>query len=592
MMELLVTGPEPTHQRRWEIPAADAVRLGRAPRAGWAIPWDLLISREHCELLLDGSQLKVKRLDSARNPVYFQEVDTREFIIGAGQGFRIGQTLFQLVSVDFSDGVSGSHIEEHSFGPDQLKKFKFYNAEHRLEVLTKLPKAISKAGNDEELAQASIKVLLDAMKHARAVACVEYGPDATVDDKPLMMRWDSRSEDMGRFSPSRRLLFAAIERGEGVLHIWQDTDDSNPAFTVTGNLDWAFCMPFKGEASKGWCFYVTGQFGAPGATALGESDLKGDLRFTGLVADFVSSIREVNSLQKQQAGLAQFFSPTVVEAIRAGDGNKLLKPRYTDITVLFCDMRGFSKHSEKADENEEGLQALLDRVSNALGVMTAGIQKFDGVIADFQGDAALGFWGWPNEPPEGPLAACHAALYIQQQFAKSTNNPDSPLYKFNVGIGIAHGKALAGKIGPDDLIKVGAFGPVVNMGARLESMTKHLKASILIDDLTAQHVRKIAEPSEMRCRKFGQIRPYGMDKIMTVSELVPPLALRPELTDSQIGQFEAVVDLIVAGQWQQAHDQLELLPEHDVAREFLNDAIAGQDQPPSDWDGIITMKQK
>jgi adenylate cyclase len=592
MMELLATGPEPTHQRRWEIPTDEAVRLGRAPRAGWAIPWDLLISREHCELSLDGSQLNVKRLDTARNPIYFQEVDTRAFIIGAGQGFRIGQTLFQLVSVDFSDGVSGSHIEEHSFGPDQLRKFKFHNAEHRLEVLTKLPRAISKACNDEELALASVKILLDAMKHARAVACVEYGPDATVEDNPLMMRWDSRSEDLGRFSPSRRLLFAAIERGEGVLHIWQDTDDSNPAFTVTGNLDWAFCMPFRGDASQGWCFYVTGQFGTPGATALGESDLKGDLRFTGLVADFVSSIREVNSLQKQQAGLAQFFTPTVVEAIRAGDGNKLLKPRYTDITVLFCDMRGFSKHAEEADENEAGLQALLERVSNALGVMTAAIQKFDGVIADFQGDAALGFWGWPNEPTEGPLAACQAALYIQQEFAKSTNDKDSPLFEFNVGIGIAHGKALAGKIGPEDLIKVGAFGPVVNMGARLESMTKHLKASILIDDLTAQYVRKVAEPSEMRCRKFGQIKPAGMNKVMAVSELIPPLALRPDLTDAQITQFEQVVDLIADGHWQQAHDQLKQLSEHDLAGKFLQDVIEGQNEPPADWDGFITMTQK
>ena len=130
------------------------------------------------------------------------------------------------------------------------------------------------------------------------------------------------------------------------------------------------------------------------------------------------------------------------------------------------------------------------------------------------------------------------------------------------------------------------------MGARLESMTKHLKAPILIDELTAQYVRKVAEPSEMRCRKFGQIRPYGMDKVMTVCELVAPLSSRPDLTDTQISQFEVVVDLIVAGQWQQAHDQLKLLPKNDPAREFLQDAIEGQDQPPSDWDGIITMRQK
>ena len=201
MMELLVTGSNPAQQWKREIPSEEVVRVGRAPRVGWAVPWDLLISREHFELSLDGNQLNVRRLETGRNPMYFQEVDTQEFVIGAGQSFRIGTTLFQLISVDVVDGVSGSHIEEHSFARETLRTFKFRNAEHRLELLTRLPKAISKAANNEELAQSAIKILLDSMKHARAVACVHYAPNATVEDKPLMMRWDSRHEDLGRFFP-------------------------------------------------------------------------------------------------------------------------------------------------------------------------------------------------------------------------------------------------------------------------------------------------------------------------------------------------------------------------------------------------------
>jgi len=592
MMELLVTGSNQAQQWKREIPPEEVVRVGRAPRVGWAVPWDPLISREHFEFSLNGSQLNVKRLETGRNPMYFHEVDTREFAIGPGQGFRIGTTLFQLVSVDVIEGVSGSQIEEHSFAHEKLRTFKFRDAERRLELLTRLPKAISKADNEEELAQSAINLLLDSMKHARAVACVHYAPDASITDKPLMMRWDSRYEDMGRFTPSRRLLFAAIERGEGVLHIWQDSESSDPSFTVSGNLDWAFCIPLKGEACHGWAFYVTGQFGSTDATNISESDLKGDLRFTELVADFVSSVMSVNSLQTQQARLAQFFVPAVVETIRKVDANRLLAPRYTDITVLFCDMRGFSKEAEGAEETQEGLKRLLNRVSKALGVMTAGIQKFEGVIADFQGDAALGFWGWPNEPPEGPLAACHAALYIQREFAKSTNDPDSSLYNFQVGIGISHGKALAGKIGPQELIKVGAFGPVVNMGSRLEAMTKHLKAPILIDEQTARHVHKLAQPSEMRSRKFGRIRPYGMKKVTTVFELIPPVSLKPELTDGQIAQFETAVDLITGGQWTNARKILAMLPESDEPVAFLQSAIEGEAKPPPDWDGVITMKQK
>ncbi len=589
MMELIVTGPEATQEWRREVPDGEVIRMGRAPRNGWAVPWDLLISREHCELTLNGTQLSVKKLEAARNPVYFQEADSKEFVIGAGQGFRIGQTMFQLVSVDLADGASGSNIEEHSFGPDQLRQFKFQDAEHRLEVLTKLPDAISRSKSDSELAIEAVKVLLKAMPHARAAACVQLVPGALLDEAPVMMRWDSRDEDIGRFSPSRRLLATAIERGEGVLHIWQDTEESNPAFTVTGSLDWAFSMPLKGEACRGWALYVTGQFGSPGASSVGENDLKGDLRFTELVSDFVSSIRQVKSLQQQQAGLAQFFSPAVIEAIRESNSDAVLAPKEADITVLFCDVRGFSRKSEEARDN---LRELLDRVSHALGVMTAGILKYDGVIADFQGDAALGFWGWPNEPEEGPIAACRAALHIQQQFQKATDDPSSPLYGFNVGIGVAHGRAIAGKIGTQEQIKVGAFGPVVNQGARLESMTKHVRAPILIDDITAEHVRNLPA-GDLRCRKLGRIRPYGMNSELTVNELVPPIDQAPNLKPDDVERFESAVDAVTEGRWQEALELLNALPVEDRTKDFLMIFIAmNHYEPPKDWDGVIQMMQK
>ncbi|MDA1162520.1 MAG: adenylate/guanylate cyclase domain-containing protein [Planctomycetota bacterium] len=589
MLELIVNGPEPTQQWRREIPNGEVIRLGRAPRSGWAVPWDLLISREHCEITQAGGNVSVKRLDAARNPVYFQEVDTPEFQISAGQGFRIGQTTFQLVSASLADGLSGSNIEEHSFGPDQLRLFKFHNAEERLEVLAKLPEAISGTRTDEELAVAAVKVMLDAMPHARAAACVRYSENPSPDDEPLMMRWDSRYEDIGRFNPSRRLITAAIERAEGVLHIWHDTEDSNPAFTVTGSLDWAFCIPFKGEHSRGWALYVSGQFGAPGATSISETDLKGDLRFTELISDFIGSIRQVKTLQTQQAGLAQFFSPAVIEAVRTAGNRDILEPREKDITVLFCDVRGFSKKSEAAKDN---LRELLDRVSEALGVMTAGIIRYDGVIADFQGDAALGFWGWPSDNEEGPVAACRAAVHIHQAFRAAMNTPESPLCGFNVGIGISHGPAIAGRIGTTEQIKVGAFGPVVNMGARLETMTKQLRASILIDEVTASYVKKLPA-DDLRCRKLGRVRPVGMNTDMTVFELLPALHQDATVSNESIALYEKSVEALVDGRWQESLELLNGMPVDDRTKDFLMIYVATNNyEPPKDWDGVIHMTQK
>lgn len=590
MYELLITGPEAAQQQRRELPEGEVIRLGRAPRNGWQVPWDLLISREHCELQLAGTSLLVKRLEAARNPIYFQEVDSREFTISAGQSFRIGQTIFQLVTMELSDGQSGSRIEEQSFAPEMLKRFRFHNAEQRLEILTKLPDAIARTRNDEELANEAIKILLKAMPHATAAACVQYGPNPKVEDKPLMMRWDTQSEEVGRFAPSRRLMTSAINRGEGVLHIWQDTEDSNPAFTVSGNLDWAFCLPFRSEESKGWAVYVAGTFGAPGATSISENDIKGDLRFTELVCDFIASIRAVRTLEKHQAGMAQFFSPAVIEAVRKANSDKVLEPRETDITVLFCDVRGFSKKAEAAQEN---LKVLLDRVSSALGVMTAGILKYDGVIADFQGDAALGFWGWPSAPEDGPLSACRSALSIQDAFWRATTDENSPLAGFKVGIGVAHGRAIAGKIGTTEQIKVGAFGPVVNMGSRLEGLTKQLRTSILIDEFTGEFLRKHPNPAEMRCRKLGKFRPVGMQTGMMLYELLPPVEVDGRVTDDHIRIYEEAVDSLIEGEWQRSMELLNKLPVDDRTKDFLFIYIATNNyEPPSGWDGIIQMTSK
>ncbi len=88
--------------QRWRrpIPTGEFIRLGRAPRSGWAVPWDALISREHAELQLIDSQLHVRRLEASRNPIYFQDLDTSDFVIKAGEQFRIGRTVFQLVLHD------------------------------------------------------------------------------------------------------------------------------------------------------------------------------------------------------------------------------------------------------------------------------------------------------------------------------------------------------------------------------------------------------------------------------------------------------------------------------------------------------------
>ena len=107
-----------------------------------------------------------------------------------------------------------------------------------------------------------------------------------------------------------------------------------------------------------------------------------------------------------------------------------------------------------------------------------------------------------------------------------------------MGIGLTTGRAVAGRIGTTDQVKVTVFGPLVNRASRLEGMTKILQTPILMDEVTAQYVREHVPPTTARCRRIAIVRPYGMTTPIEVSELLPPLADYPDLTAEHLDYYE------------------------------------------------------
>jgi adenylate cyclase len=253
-------------------------------------------------------------------------------------------------------------------------------------------------------------------------------------------------------------------------------------------------------------------------------------------------------------------------------------------------LRGFSRHSERSAEN---LLGLLNRVSQALGVTTHQIREQGGVLGDFHGDAAMGFWGWPLAQPDAAVRACLAALAIRSEFAAAAQRKDDPLADFRVGIGIATGKAVAGKIGTVDQVKVSVFGPVVNLASRLEGMTKTLQAPILIDERTAIVLRNQLSPKLARLRRVAVVKPYGLERKLEVTELLPPEADAPTLTNQNIADYELALDDLIAGRWNQAFDRLHRVPAEDRVKDFLTVFIAQHNRtPPDGWAGVIPLATK
>jgi adenylate cyclase len=510
----------------------------------------------------------------------------------AGQHFVVGSTAFYILSLGVPDLSSPSTqpVEEVTFEPQELRKVRFRDADNRIEVLSHLPEVIWGARTESELHRRLVNIILAGVSHAEAAAIVQPAGDEEV----RVLHWDRRRETAGAFKPSSRLIHDAIRsRQRSILHVWEKNVPSDNGYTAVAEFDWAFCTPIPDPAGEPWGLYVAGRLDRP--YVLGKADSEGgylhaDVKFTELVAEIISTVQRLNKFERQQSGYRQFFAPPVLKLLGDDLDTALLEPRECDVTVLFCDLRGFS---QKAEEAAGDLIGLLDRVSRALEVMTRHILKHEGVTGDFQGDAALGFWGWPFASADAPLNACRAALGIRAAFEKTREKKDHPLADFQMGIGIAHGRAVAGKIGTNEQVKITVFGPVVNLASRLEGMTKQLRAPILLDEATAEMVRRRHPAFEGRTRRLAKVLPYGMETPLVVSELLPPEAAFPELTDEHVRHYEIGVDHFIAGRWEDAYRSLKQMPAGDRAQDFLGMLIAQHNRvAPAGWDGVIKLPSK
>ena len=332
--------------------------------------------------------------------------------------------------------------------------------------------------------------------------------------------------------------------------------------------------------------YIAGANESLDATPANDpADFRDDLKFAESAAAMLGNLRVIKQLERGNAALGQFFSPPVLELLEVSDPDVVLAPRECEISVLFCDLRGFSIHSERSADD---LFGLLDDVSDALGIMTKHILNNGGVVGDFQGDSVMGFWGWPLEQPRTAVLACKTSLEIFRDFESNATQSDP---KFEIGIGIATGTAVAGKIGTVDQFKVTVFGPVVNLASRLESMTRQWGAQILIDKAT-EHSLLSHDQSEFETRPLGLVQPVGMSQAVNISQLIPPSEIQPSQSKSPDDWLQSFRN----GDWKHAKELLDSASNEDrVARrvlDFIAKHESSQGECPPDWDGIMRMTKK
>lgn len=180
----------------------------------------------------------------------------------------------------------------------------------------------------------------------------------------------------------------------------------------------------------------------------------------------------------------QHFTPELARELARNPDPMKMQARHAEVSVLFCDIRGFSSVSERL-----GPATTIDWLSGVMGEFSSVVIDHGGVLVDYTGDELLAMWGAPNEQPDHAELACRAALGIRRSLpALNEKWREIVGAETEVGIGINSGDALVGNVGTHRKFKYGPLGTVVNLASRVQGATKFLHSPLLISGETATRV--------------------------------------------------------------------------------------------------------
>lgn len=193
---------------------------------------------------------------------------------------------------------------------------------------------------------------------------------------------------------------------------------------------------------------------------------------------------EEREKRRVKGAMSAHLSEKVMQHILAHPDNVKLGGSKKEITVLFCDIRGFTSYCDNRDSAE-----VMDVLNEYMEEMTQVVHKYDGTVDKYIGDCIMAFWNAPQPQADHAQRAVCCAMEMRYALANfKTKRAGLDIELFECGIGIHTGEALVGNMGSSLKRSYTAMGSTVNMGARLEALTKRLNERILISEATLKQL--------------------------------------------------------------------------------------------------------
>jgi adenylate cyclase len=318
--------------------------------------------------------------------------------------------------------------------------------------------------------------------------------------------------------------------------------------------------------------------------AVGSLDAQVVQLLASVVATGLARAQHEADAVRNRVQFEQFFSRELAAELQRNPS--LLEGQEREVTILFADIRGFSRLAQRLAPRDYYRIA-----QDVLSCLTEQVHRQGGVVVDYTGDGLMAMWNAPFEQKDHAMRAVVAALAIVAELPAIQNRwKNQTGGVLDLGIGLNTGPALVGNTGTPFKLKYGPRGHHVNLGSRIEGATKHLGVRIIASATTVQ-----SAGLSVRVRRIGPVQMQGFAEGVELYEIYggqnDPIDPRRQMYESAFSQFESQ-------RWEESATTLRSILAQEEADldvptfQLLSRVIQAMKNPPATFDPTWTLESK
>ncbi len=386
------------------------------------------------------------------------------------------------------------------------------------------------------------------------------------------------------------------------------------AFILASGLLMIILVPWVGAKWTALMFVLTA--GGAGGTSwylfaeqrllLDASYAIGSIVLIYMVLTYIGYAREEKNRRQTRDAFSKYLSPDMVNRVAENPGELKLGGELRNLTLLFCDVRGFTTISEQFDA--VGLTSLINKL---LTPLTNAILSRQGTVDKYMGDCIMAFWNAPIDDEDHPFNGCQSALAMLAEMgplndrleieAEEEGRKHIPL---KVGLGLNSGECVVGNMGSDQRFDYSVLGDTVNLAARLEGQSKSYGMNVVLGPTTNAAVEDRMATIDL---DFIQVKGktsgthiYGLMGDEEIKGSPRFLELQKKIHDAigcyQKQKFDEATEMFKALRilGDETHRPWNLEVTLDVVCDLYEERITEYklNPPAADWDGVFIATTK